>query len=635
MYRRNPGRHDDRPFSAKFAPVEDRGPWRPSETHSRMHWNDVPFQRKGSFEEWSSFSDDLGAQMGRGRKLPEHHPRHSPVKYDGRQRTPPNHSALGYAERRRLSPKVFEERPALRSPRRLHRERLQSPTPPPYEPHHRESTAHWEQNERRPTNPNGPGNVSGRNQRDVRGRSPRGRSHGWSQERRHDRVEHGYHTEEHKEGYGQRSSFSERSQPRRSEFRDHRPPKRTREMGHPVEHRNYSPVHHGPVIVEHGHGISHYEEKNRDDEGVRRECGPHRGPSHDSHRREAGPTTFEDARMVPSTKRQTGPAEGGMRNMMPLRGESYSKNFKDQRPAVPAKDVDLRPKRLKHADHSPSNWQPQRPDGKERGISVQEQAHQQAHFQYRNSNTDKESRLGATNCETLKIKVDMSHKVGQNSSLSYSSDRQLSLDLVNVGRQRLDFLPLLEHTGTFKETSLHSGTFAQEIITLVHQVKENYFKGQDITLNERFAFMQSPHLDEKEGTVSRQIKVSVPDTMPIFSKIAHMQQRPQMISDPDDLRHDLERRRQERLEGVKVTISGGGFSMEKESTYIADDCIGDDPHWSELHQGVEQWGQPMDDQHQRRLGANRKTLKRNFNQHRNQMIPNRRPYQDSGNGGSW
>uniref|UniRef100_A0AAY4AQ77 Uncharacterized protein n=1 Tax=Denticeps clupeoides TaxID=299321 RepID=A0AAY4AQ77_9TELE len=157
-----------------------------------------------------------------------------------------------------------------------------------------------------------------------------------------------------------------------------------------------------------------------------------------------------------------------------------------------------------------------------------------------------------------------------NSSLSYSSDRQLSLDLVNVGRQRLDFLPLLEHTGTFKETSLHSGTFAQEIITLVHQVKENYFKGQDITLNERFAFMQSPHLDEKEGNP-----------------------RPQMISDPDDLRHDLERRRQERLEGVKVTISGGGFSMEKESTYIADDCIGDDPHWSELHQGVEQWGQPM------------------------------------------
>ena len=54
---------------------------------------------------------------------------------------------------------------------------------------------------------------------------------------------------------------------------------------------------------------------------------------------------------------------------------------------------------------------------------------------------------------------------------SYSSERQLSLDLVNVGRQRLDFLPMLEHSGTYQETAMHTGTFAQEIITLVHHVK--------------------------------------------------------------------------------------------------------------------------------------------------------------------
>lgn len=57
------------------------------------------------------------------------------------------------------------------------------------------------------------------------------------------------------------------------------------------------------------------------------------------------------------------------------------------------------------------------------------------------------------------------------SSLCYSSDRQLSLDLVNVGRQRLDFLPMLEHSGTYRESAMHTGTFAQEIITLVHHVK--------------------------------------------------------------------------------------------------------------------------------------------------------------------
>lgn len=57
------------------------------------------------------------------------------------------------------------------------------------------------------------------------------------------------------------------------------------------------------------------------------------------------------------------------------------------------------------------------------------------------------------------------------SALCYSTDRQLSLDLVNVGRQRLDFLPMMEHSGTYRENTIHSGTFAQEIITLVHQVK--------------------------------------------------------------------------------------------------------------------------------------------------------------------
>lgn len=97
-----------------------------------------------------------------------------------------------------------------------------------------------------------------------------------------------------------------------------------------------------------------------------------------------------------------------------------------------------------------------------------------------------------------------------------------------MGRQRLDFLPMLEHSGTYRESAVHSGTFAQEIITLVHQVKgqepmdylgsilcilerayftycskelilvnclpicfaENYFRGQGITLNERFAAEQ-------------------------------------------------------------------------------------------------------------------------------------------------
>uniref|UniRef100_A0A8C8FST4 Uncharacterized protein n=1 Tax=Oncorhynchus tshawytscha TaxID=74940 RepID=A0A8C8FST4_ONCTS len=155
------------------------------------------------------------------------------------------------------------------------------------------------------------------------------------------------------------------------------------------------------------------------------------------------------------------------------------------------------------------------------------------------------------------------------SQLCYSSDRQLSLDLVNVGRQRLDFLPMIEHSGTYRESAMHSGTFAQEIITLVHQVKEHYFRGDGVTLNERFSGPQDGGLPEEEEqeeegpTLNRLFNMSMsePDMEPVFSKVGRMQRQQQAVRDPGDLRHDLERRRQERLEGVKVTIPGGRLSQ--------------------------------------------------------------------------
>uniref|UniRef100_A0A674MYI5 Zgc:112982 n=1 Tax=Takifugu rubripes TaxID=31033 RepID=A0A674MYI5_TAKRU len=134
------------------------------------------------------------------------------------------------------------------------------------------------------------------------------------------------------------------------------------------------------------------------------------------------------------------------------------------------------------------------------------------------------------------------------SPLCYSSDRQLSLDLVNVGRQRLDFLPLLEHSGTYRETPTHTGTFAQEIITLVHHVKEQYFGGGGLTLNERFSAPQAAAFDEDEEAA-----------MLTLNQRFSANQCP--VRGPGDLRHDLERRRQERIEGVKVTIAGSGTSQ--------------------------------------------------------------------------
>lgn len=161
------------------------------------------------------------------------------------------------------------------------------------------------------------------------------------------------------------------------------------------------------------------------------------------------------------------------------------------------------------------------------------------------------------------------------SPLCYSTDRQLSLDLVNVGRQRLDFLPMLEHSGTFRETATHTGTFAQEIITLVHHVKELYFRGDGVTLSERFSAPQKGSYAEEETEeltlderftsnrgFSPNLNSVLDDEQPLFSRLGTLQgfgQQP--MRGPGDLRHDLERRRQERLEGVKVTIPGNSLSQ--------------------------------------------------------------------------
>ncbi|XP_023252653.1 BCLAF1 and THRAP3 family member 3 isoform X1 [Seriola lalandi dorsalis] len=192
-------------------------------------------------------------------------------------------------------------------------------------------------------------------------------------------------------------------------------------------------------------------------------------------------------------------------------------------------------------------------------------------------NDQKTNNMSAVKEETLTIKVDMSRPVNQNSSLCYSSDRQLSLDLVNVGRQRLDFLPMLEHSGTYRETATHTGTFAQEIITLVHHVKEQYFRDDGVTLNERFSAPQKGGYSEEETEeltlderfssnrgFSLNMNSLLDDDEPLFSRLGPMQGlNQQPVRGPGDLRHDLERRRQERLEGVKVTIPGSSMSQRQ------------------------------------------------------------------------
>ncbi|NXG44495.1 BCLA3 protein, partial [Psilopogon haemacephalus] len=163
---------------------------------------------------------------------------------------------------------------------------------------------------------------------------------------------------------------------------------------------------------------------------------------------------------------------------------------------------------------------------------------------------------GSCRRERLTIKVDMK-KVLTKSASSHTTERQMSHDLVAVGRRKENFHPVFEHmeSATPNADPDPSREFTQEIITIIHQVKANYFTSSDITLHERFSKIQDKPKAERnevkvcsDPEIHRRIDMSLAE---LQNKRAGPSESPQTImrvlEDPNDLRHDIERRRKERL----------------------------------------------------------------------------------------
>ncbi|XP_073758103.1 BCLAF1 and THRAP3 family member 3 isoform X5 [Callorhinus ursinus] len=93
---------------------------------------------------------------------------------------------------------------------------------------------------------------------------------------------------------------------------------------------------------------------------------------------------------------------------------------------------------------------------------------------------------------SLTVKIDVKKAVNTSRvASSYSTERQMSHDLVAVGRKSENFHPVFEHLDSTQNTeNKPTGEFAQEIITIIHQVKANYFPSPGITLHERFSKMR-------------------------------------------------------------------------------------------------------------------------------------------------
>ncbi|KAK7877409.1 hypothetical protein WMY93_031896 [Mugilogobius chulae] len=257
--------------------------------------------------------------------------------------------------------------------------------------------------------------------------------------------------------------------------------------------------------------------------------------------------------------------------------------------------------------------------------------------------------------ETLTIKVDMSRPVNKNSAMLYSAeDRQLSLDLVHVGRQRLDFLSTAESWGANSRdhAAQHTGTFAQEIITLTHLVKDLYFGGEGITLNQRFSAPQrGGHEDEEPHglTLSERFSSSRLNSNRDGDDSTFTRQGPlqllgsSLVRDSDDLRHDLEKRRQERLEGVKVTIAGQNQSQRPQMAtpvHSSEQMFGHDDEIQDEAEEVSNWSEephwrpdgPMQSPRRGRPFRSNGPFRRNYRQMRR---PNYRHNNNNNGGPNW
>ncbi|NXL88142.1 BCLA3 protein, partial [Alectura lathami] len=180
--------------------------------------------------------------------------------------------------------------------------------------------------------------------------------------------------------------------------------------------------------------------------------------------------------------------------------------------------------------------------------------------QHDSSHTVSDEKMSDVNCrrEHLTIKVDMKKMVTKyRAASSHTAERQMSHDLVAVGRKNENFHPVFGHMESVTRGVENdpSREFTQEIITIIHQLKANYFTSSDITLHERFSKIRDkpiPNVNEVKTSldpeIHRRIDMSLAElqnkrTVPLESPQNIMR----VLEDPNDLRHDIERRRKERL----------------------------------------------------------------------------------------
>ncbi|KAM4701448.1 BCLAF1 and THRAP3 family member 3 isoform 2-T3 [Discoglossus pictus] len=243
------------------------------------------------------------------------------------------------------------------------------------------------------------------------------------------------------------------------------------------------------------------------------------------------------------------------------RGKYTSERLKESSPKQDSKKC-----HSVHSDSEKSNTETKSSNNKlkEKGRKDEESDKEPDPPNHHQDKSDKSSDSKAASnsspsTETITVKLDLKKPVDKYRSPDNPSDRQMSQDLVAAGRKD-NFHTVFEHLESSAQDAPAAPKmeFTKEIITIIHQVKANYFKSTDVTLNERFSKMQTESKpqdpDDNKAVlqtnpeIHRRIDISLADLQSKShnrSEATPVTQR--VIEDPNDLRHDIERRRKERL----------------------------------------------------------------------------------------
>lgn len=175
-----------------------------------------------------------------------------------------------------------------------------------------------------------------------------------------------------------------------------------------------------------------------------------------------------------------------------------------------------------------------------------------------------------TKKKSLTIKVDR-NKMDTFRSTRYSAERQTSHDLVAIGSRNDNFHPVFQHLdSTQNPEDKPTEEFAQEIITIIHKVKADSFVTPEITLHERFSRIKNKMYADfnqmqsnSDPEFHRRIDMSLADLQNKYTMVYEPDKTVVKVIEPNDLRHDIERRRKERLQNEDENIFHMASSTER------------------------------------------------------------------------